>query len=74
MVYCVSTRIQTSFTLLVRVEHWLGIWLRDALARGRSESVELWAARRTIRSLLSDVVESREKSRGERHNQKSDAY
>jgi hypothetical protein len=126
--HCVTTRIQKPFTLLVRVEHWLGQWLREALderrdvevmelliaqkavrrlmrellqselyggpldpekvgwvrgfvlltsvdtwltswladarVRGSSESVELWAARGTIRSLLSELLEARKKSGG----------
>src|SRR5260370_36283869 len=55
------------FMLLTSVDSWLTDWLADARARGSSESMELWAARRTIRSLLSDVLESPKKSGASMH-------
>ncbi|SRR6266404_6184414 len=50
------------FVLLTSVDAWLTSRLADARVRGSGESTELWAARRTIRNLLSDVLESRKKS------------
>ncbi|SRR6266852_2667496 len=48
---------------LMGVDAWLTRRLAEARASGSSESTELWAARRTIRELLSDVIESWKNSR-----------
>ena len=51
---------------LMGIDSWLTNRLLEARARGTSESTNIWAARRTIRKLLSDVVESWRQSRAER--------
>lgn len=57
-----TRRFMRGFDLLRRVDDSLTLKLTEARARGSSESGEIWAARRTIRSLMSEVIESWEKS------------
>src|SRR2546427_3030366 len=48
---------------LMGVDAWLTRRLAEARSFGSSESTELWVVRRTIRQLLSDVIESWKSSR-----------
>lgn len=57
-----TRRFMRGFDLLRRVDDSLTLKLGEARARGSNESVEIWAARRTIRSLMSEIIESSKKS------------
>lgn len=61
-----TRRFARGSLLLLSVDEWLTSRLGEARANGSAESVELWAARRTVRSLLSEVIESWKKSNSER--------
>jgi hypothetical protein len=50
-------RLTPRIELLIRVDERLTQRLAEARARGSSESVDIWAARRIVRAILAEVVE-----------------
>jgi hypothetical protein len=62
-----TRRFMRGIMQLQRVDEYLTRWLAEARAKGSSESVVLWTARRTVRSLSSEVIESWRQSRRERN-------
>ncbi len=50
-----------AIVMLIRVDVWLTHWLTQARTKGQAESVELLEARRTVRRVLYESLDSRRK-------------